>query len=188
MLSINELQPGVVIVLNGKPYQVIESRHLKMGRGGGIQQVKLRGLLSGEVLNQNFKGNDSLQEADLVRRQAQFLYTDDSLAYFMDQENYDQFEIKKDAIGKLLDYLPANIVVDVLIYNGQPVSINAPIKVSVKVAHADPGIKGDRSSAGTKAITIETGASIQAPLFIKTGEQIIIDTRSGSYVERAKNN
>jgi elongation factor P len=187
MLSINELQPGVVIVLNSKPYQVVESRHLKMGRGGGIQQVKLRGLLDNSVLNQNFKGNDSLQEADLVRRQAQYLYCDNTQAHFMDQTTFEQFSLNKDAISKVLEYLPANIVVDVLIYNDKPVAINAPIKVSVKVAHADPGIKGDRSSAGTKAVEIETGASIQAPLFIKTGEQIIIDTRTGSYVERAKN-
>jgi elongation factor P len=188
MLNINELQPGVCVVLNNKPYQVVEAKHLKMGRGGGIQQVKLKGLLDGSILNQNFKGNDSIEEANLQRRQAQFLYSDNDNAYFMDQETFEQFTLSKDQIGKTLDYLPSNIITDILIYNDKPVSVNPPIKVSIKVSHADPGIKGDRSNAGTKAVTLETGATIQAPLFIKTGENIIIDTRFGTYVERDKNN
>lgn len=186
MLSITQLQPGIAIVWNGKPYQVTESRHSKQGRGAGIQQIKMKSLLDGTIINQNFKGNDMVTEADLARRQAQFLYADAQKAYFMDQESYDQLELDRDSISKVIDYLPEGSVVDVLIYNQKPVSINAPIKVTVTVAQADPGIKGDRSNAGTKAVTVASGATIQAPLFIKTGDKIIIDTRTGTYVERAK--
>jgi elongation factor P len=186
MLSINDLQPGMAFVWNGKPYQVTEAQHLKMGRGSGIQQVKMRSLLDGTILNQNFKGNEKFEEANLERRQAQFLYADAHMAFFMDQVSFEQFELAKESMGKIIDYLPESEIVDVLIYNDKPVSINAPIKVTVTVAHADPGLKGDRSSAGTKAVTLPSGATIQAPLFIKTGDKIIIDTRTGTYVERAK--
>lgn len=186
MLNISALQPGTAIVYNGKPYQIIESRHLKMGRGGGIQQVKMRGLLDGTIINQNFKGNEKLEEADLQRKPSQYLYKDSDNAFFMDPTDFEQFSIDKSSAGKAVDYLSEGSNVDVLYYNNQAVAINPPIKVTVTVAHADPGIKGDRASAGTKAVEIESGATIQAPLFIKTGDKIVVDTRTGSYVERAK--
>lgn len=186
MLSITDLQPGVTCVYNQKPFIVLESTHEKQGRGGGIQHVKMRCLTDGTVLQQNFKGNDKLAEAEVNRTQAQFLYKDDAAAYFMDQTNFEQFSLVKILCSKAIDYLPEGIIVDLLIYNEKPVSVNPPIKVVVKVAHADPGIKGDRASAGTKSVMLESGATIQAPLFIKTGDSIVVDTRTGTYVERAK--
>lgn len=186
MLSITQLQPGVAFLWNNKPYIVEESKHSKLGRGGGIQQVKMRSLQDGTVITQNFKGNEKLDGIDLERKKAQFLYADAKNYNFMYQESYGQFALARKNAGKGINYLPEGSVVDVTIYNHQPISLICPIKVVVGVSHADPGIKGDRVSAGTKLVEIETGAVVPVPLFIKSGDKIIIDTRSGSYVERAK--
>ncbi|NCO44239.1 elongation factor P, partial [Candidatus Berkelbacteria bacterium] len=184
MLSITQLQPGVACVYNNKPYIVIESSHEKQGRGGGIQHVKLRCLYDGTTLQQNFKGNVSLDEAVIERTQGQFLYQDNDGAHCMDQTTYDQITVAPEYVPPSLAYVPEGTVVDIVMYDGRAVTITPPIKVSVSVAHADPGIKGDRASAGTKAIELQTGATIQAPLFVKTGDRIVVDTRTGSYVER----
>lgn len=186
MLSITQLQPGVACIYNNKPYIVVESSHEKQGRGGGIQHVKMKCLYDGTTLQQNFKGNITLDEATIERTQGQFLYRDGEGAHCMDQTTYDQLTVAPAFVPPSLAYVPEGTVVDIVSFNGRPVSVTPPIKVTVTVAHADPGIKGDRASAGTKAIELQTGATIQAPLFIKTDDRIIVDTRTGSYVERAK--
>lgn len=186
MLSITQLQSGVAFIWNNKPYIVEEANHSKLGRGGGIQQVKIRSLLDGSTINQNFKGNEKFAEADISRRKAQYLYCDKQTYYFMDQENYEQFVLDQKNAGKAIAYLPAGSNLDIIFYNNRPVSLICPIKIVATVKHAEPGIKGDRTSAGTKPVTLETGATVQVPLFIETNDKIIIDTRSGSYVEKSK--
>ena len=186
MLSITQLQPGVACVYKHKPYIILESSHEKHGRGGGIQHVKMRCLYDGTTLQQNFKGNISLDEAHIERQQSQFLYQDSAGAHCMDQTTFDQVTVAPEYVPASLAFVPEGTIVDIVMYAGRPVTITPPIKVTITVAHADPGIKGDRASSGTKAVELQTGATIQAPLFIKTGNAIIVDTRTGSYVERAK--
>ena len=186
MLSITQLQPNVAIVFNNKLYVVVESKHLKMGRGSGIQQVKMRCLTDGTILQNNFKGNEKIEQANLNRQTSQYLYHDSNGSYFMDLTTYEQYCLSAHNTPTALRVVPEGTNVDIVLYNEKPVFVHLPIKVTVKVKEATPGIKGDRSSAGTKTITLETGAQIQTPLFIKTGDTIIIDTRNESYVERAK--
>lgn len=186
MLSITELQPGVSIKFNAKLYIVTDSKHLKMGRGGGIQQVKMRCLTDGTVLQNNFKGNEKVEEANLNRQTCQYLYTDSNGSYFMDLNTFEQYCLSAQNTPKELEVVPEGTNVDIVLYHEKPVFAYLPIKVTVKVKEAAPGVKGDRSSAGTKTITLETGATIQVPLFIKTGDVIIVDTRTRGYVERAR--
>lgn len=186
MLSITQLQPGVSVKFNNKLYIVTESKHLKMGRGGGIQQVKMRCLTDGAILQNNFKGNEKIEEANLNRQTCQYLYSDSNGSYFMDLTTFEQYRLLSQNTPVALRVVPEGTKVDIVLYNEKPVFAYLPIKITVKVKEAAPGIKGDRSSAGTKNITLETGAQIQAPLFIKTGDAIVIDTRTVSYVERAK--
>lgn len=186
MLSITELQPNVNIIWNNQPFVVISSLHVKMGRGSGIQQVRMRSLVDGTIINQNFKGNDKIQPADLGRRIAQLLYQENELVFFMDSQNFDQFSLEKNKINPGIKLIPEGTSLEITYFNNRPIGVTLPIKVKVKVAFAEPGLKGDRSSAGTKSVTLATGAQIQAPLFIKTDDEIIVDTRTSTYVERAK--
>ena len=186
MLSISELNTGRVIIWNNKPFQIISSNHLKLGRGGAILQTKMRSLQDGTIVSYNFKGNDKVEEADIERKKAQLLYTDAQKAYFMDPQTFEQFEVDRSHLGKVINFVPDSTSLDLLLYKHEIISIDPPIKTKVKVTSAPPGIRGSRESAGTKTIEIETGASLQAPLFIKTDDFIIVDTRTGSYVERSK--
>lgn len=186
MLSISELRPGVSIKFNNKLYTVTESKHLKLGRGSGMAQVKMRCLQDGSVLQNNFKGSEKVEPANLTRRSCQYLYADNSGAHLMDAKNFEQYLLPKENAPAGLAVVQSGTAVDLVLHDDQPVSVQLPIKVSVEVKSAAPGIQGDRVSAGTKTITLETGAQIQAPLFIKAGDTIVVDTRFASYVERAK--
>lgn len=186
MLSINELQVGKSIIWNDKPFQILHSKHLKLGRGGAIQQVKMKSLIEGTIINQNFKGNDKIEEADLERKSVQYLYKDEQNIYFMDMENYEQGSMLLSSAGKPINYVPEGEKIDVMFYKDSPVSISVPIKTKIKIKYCEPGIKGNRESAGTKSAMLETNSAIQVPLFIKTGDLVIVDTRTGTYVERAK--
>lgn len=186
MLSITQLQPGVSIKFNGKLYIITDSKHLKMGRGGGIQQVKMRCLTDGAVLQNNFKGNEKVEEANLNRQTCQYLYTDSNGSFFMDLKTFEQHCLPTQNTPKELEVVPEGTNIDIVTYNEKPIFAYLPIKVTVKVKEATPGIKGDRASSGTKTITLETGAIIQAPLFIKAGDAIVVDTRNGNYIERSK--
>lgn len=181
MLGINDLQPGVRLRYNGKPYEIVKSEHIKMAQSHGIQRVRMRNLLDGSALDETFKGNQTLEEIDLERKKAQFLYKDDSGCHFMDPASFEQFSIKKTDKSA---YLKEGQEYAIIYLDGEPLDVELPTKVTLKVTQAPPGIRGDRSSAGTKQIVLENGITINAPLHIKQGEQIIVDTRTGGYVSR----
>jgi elongation factor P len=156
-----------------------------MGRGGAVVKTKLKNLKTGGVIDKTFQGADRVSEADLAKRGATYLYSDDAKAYFMDGETYDQFEIDLSKVGNDKNFLVDNSPVDILFYENEPINIDLPIKMAFKVISAPPGVKGNSSGTVTKKVTLETGAQIDTPLFIKEGDKIIVDTRSATYVERA---
>ncbi len=184
MLNFNEIKLGSIIKINNGPYIVVSAQHLKMGRGGAVLKTKLKNLIAGNILEHTFKGSDKAEEADIVRTKADFLYNEGDEYHFMDQESFEQFQIKKENIGTQANFLKDGIMVDILNYEGNPVSIKLPIKMEFRVASAPPGVKGDTASGATKQIELETGAIINAPLFIKEGDTIKVNTETGEYVER----
>lgn len=157
-----------------------------MGRGGGFVRTKMKNLLNGAIVDNTFKGNDKINEADLARTQAQFLYFEGDAPVFMDMSTYEQFTIPRDQVGDSANFLKEEMMVDVLSYQDRPITVTLPIKVELKITYTEPGFKGNTASATTKPATLETGSQINVPLFINTGDIIRVDTRNGSYVERVK--
>lgn len=185
MLSITDLKTGTKITYENDPFVVLSYYHSKMGRGGAVVKTKLKNLKTGSVIDKTFQGADKVEEADLTRKKATYLYEDGQNAYFMDVETYDQFEISLEKVGSDKNYLVENATIDLLYFNNEPINIELPIKMTFKVTTAPPGVKGNSAGSVTKKVTIETGATVDAPLFIKENDKIVVDTRSGSYVERA---
>ena len=186
MLTINDLNPGTAVVYNGQPHIVTWREHAMMGRGGGFVRTKLKNLVNGAIIENTFKGNDKLQEADITRSQAQFLYFEGQNPVFMDNASFDQFTLPRNLVGDSAKFLTEGMNVDVLHYQGKPMDISLPIKVELKVTYTEPGFKGNTASATTKPATLETGAEVQVPLFINQDDIIRVDTRNGEYVERVK--
>ncbi len=184
ILSISDIKLGTVITHNGQPYLVIYTQHSKQGRAGANLKTKLKNLITGANLEITYSGGDKAQEADLERAKANFLYHDGDKYYFMDNESYEQFELKAETIGEQAGFLREGLTVDVLIYEGRPVSIKLPTKVELKIAETPPGVKGDTAGAASKLATLETGKEIKVPLFISQGEIIKVNTETGEYVER----
>lgn len=186
MFGITELKKGTLIDLEGIPYVVVDYSQKVMGRGGSIVNVRIKSLKDGRVLDKTFKGNERVAAAEIERKSAQFLYADETSAHFMDQKTYEQFALNRDIVGDSLDYLPEGGEATVQLFQGQPIGIELPVKVRLRVAQAPDVVKGDTQSTVQKQVELETGAKIQAPIFIKSGDLLLVDTRDGSYVERAK--
>jgi len=186
MLSITDLKTGTKLTYEGDPYVVLSYYHSKMGRGGAVVKTKLKNLRSGATIDKTFQGADKLEEADLSKKTATYLYSDSDAAYFMDMETYDQFSLPLTKIGEMKQYLVENAPVDILYYGDEAINIELPIKMTFKVTSAPPAVKGNTASAVTKRVTLETGAIVDAPVFIKEGDRVIVDTRDGKYIERAQ--
>lgn len=186
MLSITDLKTGTKITLEHEPYVVLTYSHSKQGRGGAVVKTRLKNLKTGATFDKTFQGADKIDEAELSRKTATYLYCDEDNAYFMDNENYEQFEILSEKVTDSKKFLIENSPVDILYFQNEPINIELPIKMTFKVVSAPPAVKGNSAGAITKKITIETGAMIDAPIFIKEGDKIIVDTRDSSYVERAQ--
>ena len=184
MLSITNLKTGTKITMESDPYIVLSYYHSKQGRGGAVVKTKLKNLRSGSIIDKTFQGADKVEEADLSKKKSTYLYSDDTTAYFMDADTFDQFEISLDKVSDSKKFLVENSNVDILYYQNEPLNIELPIKMSFLVTSSPPGVRGNSAGSVNKKITIETGATLDAPLFIKEGDKIIVDTRDGSYVER----
>ncbi len=185
MYSVADLHAGLLVTYRGKPYKIIESQHTKLGRGGALARTKLRNLLDSSVVSETFKGNDKIEPATVERFDMQYLYRDRSGLVLMDLANYDQATIPAGLIGSRVNYLAEGSNVVALMYQGRTIDIEIPTKLPLKVKQTDPGLQGDTAKAALKPATLETDAVVQVPLFVKTGDKIIVDTRNGSYVERA---
>lgn len=185
MLTINDLKVGTKVNFNGEPFVVIFSEHSKLGRGGGIQRTKMRNLISGGIIEKTFAGAEKLEEADLETKKAQYLYKDNDQYYFMDSANFEQFSLAKNQLGKTAEFLKESGDVDILYFDEKPINVNLPIKITLEVTYTEPGFRGNTTSNVLKPATLETGGQINVPIFIKTGDKIVLDTRTGQYVERA---
>jgi elongation factor P len=185
MLNFNEIKTGRVIKLNNEPYIIIKTDHHKMGRGGAVLKVKCRNLLNGNILERTYQGAEKAEEAETETKKANFMYKDKEEAYFMDNKNFEQFNLSLGDLGEGVQFLKDGTDVDVLYFEGRPMSISLPIKMEFKVTSAPPGVKGNSAGNVNKQVEIETGAKINVPMFIDEGDVIRINTDTGEYVERA---
>jgi len=183
MISGSELRKGVLIELEDKLYQVIEYQHVKMKRTA-LARVKLRDIQAGHTVERTFQSDDRFTRARLDYRSSQYLYNDGGLYYFMDEETYEQSALSAEQLGDALHYLKDGMSVGISRYKGELVDVELPITVELKVIDTGPGFKGDTATAGNKPAKLETGITIQVPLFINNGDVIKVDTRTGSYLER----
>jgi len=185
MLNFNEIKTGRVIKVNGEPYVIIKTEHHKMGRGGAVLKTKCRNLINGNILERTYQGSEKAETAETQIKKANFMYKDKDEAYFMDNESYEQFNLHVEEIGESAQFLKDGTDVDVLYFEGRPVSISLPIKMEFKVTSAPPGVRGNSAGNVNKVVEIETGAKISAPMFINEGDLIRVNTDTGEYVERA---
>jgi len=185
MLSLNEIKLGKLLKINNDPYVVIKADHHKMGRGGAVLKTKLKNLLTGNLIEKTWQGNDKAEEADVEKRPSNFLYRDDSSAYFMDNSSFEQFSLPLNHLGGQEKFLKEDTEVETLYFQNSPMSITLPIKMELKVISAPPGVRGNSAGNVMKTVTLETGAEIQAPMFINEGDLVRVNTENGEYVERA---
>ncbi len=185
MISVNDFKTGVTIELDGQPYQVVDFQHVKPGKGAAFVRAKLKNVKNSAVVEKTFRGGEKVPRAHLDRREMQYLYNDSDGYVLMDTENYDQITVGKESLGDSVKWLLENMLVAVLIYQDSVIGIDIPNFVELTVVETEPGIKGDTATGATKNATLETGAVVQVPLFINTGDKLRIDTRSGQYMERA---
>lgn len=185
MATTNDLKNGMTLDLDGQLWTVVEFQHVKPGKGGAFVRTKLKSVLSGKVVERTFNAGVKVEVAILEKRQMQYLYKDSEDYVFMDQTTFDQINISKQTVGEAADYLLENATVIVAMNEGNALYVELPASVELEITYTEPGIQGDRSSGGTKPATVETGLNIQVPLFIKQGEKVLVDTRTGDYLGRA---
>jgi elongation factor P len=183
MLNAGELRKGITIELDGKLYQVIDYQHIKMKRTA-LARVKLRDIVDGHTFEQTFQNTEKFVRARLDYRNMQYLYNDGDLYYFMDEENFEQISLDKSQLGDAVSYLKDGMSLQLSSYKDRLVGVEIPITVELQVTETGPGFKGDTATAGTKPATLETGITIQVPMFINEGDTVKVDTRTGSYLER----
>jgi elongation factor P len=186
-LNITELKKGTLIQLSGTPYKILDYNQKVMGRGGSIVNVRIKSLIDGKVLDKTFKGNEQLEGADVTNRNVQYLYNDGSYFYFMDENTFDQFDIASDIIGDQAGYLKEGDKVQAQMFNSLVINVELPKNIPLKVIYSEHAVKGDTTSNVLKNAELETGISVKVPLFIKTGDIIRVDTRTGTYLDRVKN-
>lgn len=185
MATTNDLKNGMTLNLDGQLWNVIEFQHVKPGKGGAFVRTKMRSVLSGKVVEKTFNAGVKVEVASVEKRDMQFLYRDGEDFMFMDSTNYDQISISKQTVGDAVNYMLENSDVIVAMHEGNPLFIELPASVELVVTYTEPGLQGDRSSGGTKPATVETGITVQVPLFLKQDEKILVDTRTGAYLGRA---
>ncbi len=185
MATTNDLKNGMTLNLDGQLWNVIEFQHVKPGKGGAFVRTKMRSVMSGKVVEKTFNAGIKVEVASVEKRDMQYLYRDGEDFMFMDSTNYDQIRISKQTVGEAIDYLLENADAIVAMHEGNPLFIELPASVELVITYTEPGLQGDRSSGGTKPATVETGITIQVPLFIKQDEKVLVDTRTGAYLGRA---
>jgi elongation factor P len=184
--STNEFKSGLKILLDADPFVIVENEFVKPGKGQAFNRVRVRNLKSGRVIERTFKSGDTVEGADVIDADMQYLYTDGEFWYFMQPESFEQYTAGKSAVGDAAQWLKDGTSCIVTLWNGEPLTITPPPHVELKIVETDPGMKGDTVTGGTKPAKLETGAVVKVPLFINEGEIIRVDTRSAEYIARAK--
>ena len=183
-LSINEVKAGVTVFVENIAWLVVDSQHVKPGKGAAFVRAKLRNLKNNSIQEKTFRGDEKIEEAFVEERKLQYQYSSGDLYHFMDSENYEEVAISRENMGESVKFLKDNLEVSAYFYKGDFLNISLPNFIEVEITHTEPGVKGDTAKSGTKPAEIETGATIQVPLFVNPGDKIKVDTRSASYVER----
>ncbi len=184
--STNEFKGGLKIMLDGDPYSIVENEFVKPGKGQAFNRVKLRNLKTNRVVEKTFKSGESVEAADVMETELQYLYNDGEFWYFMDPTSFEQKAAPAGAVGDAANWIKEQDTCTVILWNDAPLQVEAPNFVDLKVIETDPGVRGDTSSGGTKPAKLETGATVRVPLFIEEGEVLRVDTRKAEYVSRAK--
>jgi len=183
-LSINEIKSGITIFVDNQVWIVVDTQHVKPGKGAAFVRAKLRNLKNSSIQEKTFRGDEKIEEAYVEERKLQYQYSSGDMFHFMDQENYEDVAISSDNMGEKSKFLKDNIDVAAYFYKDEILNVNLPNFVEYEISHTEPGIKGDTAKSGTKPAEIESGAVVQVPLFINAGDRIKVDTRTGQYVER----
>ena len=181
----NEFRSGLKIILDADPYVIVENEFVKPGKGQAFNRVKVRNLKTGRVVDKTFKSGDSVEAADVVEQNMQYLYTDGEFWHFMLPDTYEQFAADQSAVADAEKWLKEEDVCQVTLWNGVPLLVMPPNFVELKIVETDPGVRGDTAQGGVKPAKLETGAVVRVPLFVEEGEVVRVDTRNGEYVSRA---
>jgi elongation factor P len=182
----NEIRGGMKLLIDGDPYAVIDNEYVKPGKGQAFNRIKVRNLKTGRTVEKSYRSGESIEAADVLDQEMQYLYKDGDFWTFMNPDNYEQLQASEAAVGDAAKWLKDGVVCIITLWNGVPLVVTPPPHIDLKVVETDPGLKGDTATGGQKVAKLETGASVRVPLFINEGELLRIDTRSGEYVSRAK--
>lgn len=185
MATTNDLKNGMTLDIDGQLWNVVEFQHVKPGKGPAFVRTKLKSVTTGKVVDKTFNAGVKVEVAQLEKRDMQYLYKDGSGFVFMDQKTYDQMTVPQEVVGDASNYMLENCEAIVAVHEGNPLYVELPASVALRITYTEPGLQGDRSSGGTKPATVETGINIQVPLFIKQDELVLVDTRTGDYLGRA---
>ena len=185
MISAGDFRNGLCFEMDSQVYQVVEFQHVKPGKGAAFVRTKYKNVKTGSVVERSFNPNEKFEQAQLERRDMQYLYSDGDLYYFMDQESYEQTPIIAEKIGDQIKFLKEEMICKIVSYKGDIFSVELPITVELLITDCEPGVKGDTTNNANKYATLETGAVVKVPLFVNNGEVIRVATRTGEYLERA---
>ena len=185
MISAGDFRNGMCFEMDSQVYQVVEFQHVKPGKGAAFVRTKYKNVKTGSVVERSFNPNEKFEQAQLDRRDMQYIYSDGELYYFMDQESYEQIPIHAESIGDAIKFLKEEMICKVLSYKGEIFSVELPITVELEITECEPGVKGDTANNASKYATLETGAVVKVPLFVNQNEKIRVDTRTGEYMSRA---
>lgn len=187
VVSTSDFKKGTKILFRDEPYMVLSYQHVKPGKGGAFVRTKMKNMMTGLIREETFRSGEKFPDPNLEYHEMQFLYSDEELYHFMDQESFEQIALNKDQISDVLDYLKEQIIYTILYFSEKPIAVKPPIFMEIEVKETQPGVRGDTAQGGaTKPATLETGLVVQVPLFVNEGDLIKIDTRDGSYIERVK--
>ena len=184
MANTSDFKNGLVLNMEGQLWQILEFQHVKPGKGPAFVRTKIKNVLSGKTVDKTFNAGVKVETATVDRRDMTYLYNDGSDYVFMDGQTFDQLNVNPETVGDGAKFMLENMTVQVATHEGVPLYIELPVTVELLVSQTDPGVQGDRSTGGTKPATLETGAEIQVPLFINTGDKLKVDSRDGSYLGR----
>ncbi|MBI2854933.1 MAG: elongation factor P [Chloroflexi bacterium] len=184
MISSGELKKGMAIELGGELYQVVDFQHIKLGRGSAQMSLKLRNMRDGHTIERAFQSTEKFNKAYVEYRPVQYLYNDRDLYHFMDTKSYDQMALSKSQLGDAVKYLKEQMSLELLMHNDEPIGVELPTAVDLKIIETPPGFRGDTAASGTKPAKVETGITVNVPLFVNANDTIKVDTRTGQYLER----
>lgn len=186
MIGTSDFRGGLKLELEGDPYVIVESQHVKPGKGGAFVRTKLKNLKTGNLLEKTFRPGEKFNAPDLIEREMQFLYQQEDEYHFMDTGTYEQLFLLSAQLGSSKDFLKENMVAKILFFRGQPLGVELPVFVELKIIETDPGVRGDTATGGTKLAKLESGGTVKVPLFMEEGTIVKVDTRTGNYIERVK--